>query len=126
MGELSVEALVLKAKMQVLQTVDLLTEDNTVSPKDIDAFHKLCKYGRKVVKVHKSNSAQFVENSPIWCYDAGDLSLQMLHSLQTVLLYIADVLYVNAHLQDGDMDPNTKMLSTFLSKYRILNMLFAE
>ena len=125
--EMSAEALIQKAEKQVLQIVDLLTDDNTVPQQDIDAFHQLCKYGSKVVKVRKSNSARFKENSPIWGHDKGDLSLQMLHSLQTVLFYVADVLYVNAHFQGGAMDPNTKMLSTYMSKYyRILKMLFAE
>ena len=125
--EMSIEDLIAKAEKHVLQTVDHVTDENTVSKEDIDAFKQLCKYGSRVVNVRKTNSARFKENSPIWGHEKGDVSLEMLHSLQTVLIYVADVLYVNSHFQDGDIDPITKMFSTFLSKYyRILNLLFAE
>lgn len=116
--ELTVDELIAKAEEQV----NLAIEYNYSAPfgtKELQPFKMVSKYQRRVAEVKQGKTEKARSKSPIWSHvkEDGSLSLQMLHGLQTVIIYIVDVLYVNSKLKDTEVDPILQMIATYMCKF---------
>ena len=111
--ELSVDELIEKAETELLGVADYLY-DHAWAPTDILPFVNVAKYKQKVVKLHEKNEEEANSNSPLW---KSASSLEMLHGLHHVCLYISDVLYGEEKLSDSGVHPDTQMLATYICEF---------
>ena len=113
LGEvLSVDELIAKAEGELLEVVDYLFEDK-LGETNISPYEMILKYKKKVAKLHESEEEKEKSDSPLW---KGKLSMQMLHGLQDVGLFVQDILYGYAQLSDAELHPDMQMMGTYVCK----------